>query len=149
MRMSRNRYRMLYSALVIAAFFVPAYGRVSAFSFLGLAIGSVQADSEITFVDVFVVLLPLLFIPISALLIFYRALRQRPLSGLVLSLPLFFLLFFCLILSFDMSRQLNDVSTLGLVKEMSPGFYIAAFASVLLLFSYSKREALNLESNTE
>ena len=149
MRMSRNRYRMLYSALVVAAFFVPAYGGVSAFHFLELAISSVQTDPEITFVDVFVILLPLVFVLISALLIFYRASRQQHLSGLVLSLPLFFLLFFCLILSFDMNRQLDNASTLGLVKEINVGFYVASVASVLLLFSYNKREAMNLETNPE
>jgi fatty-acid desaturase len=137
---------MLYSALLIAAFFIPAYNHVSAFSFIGLAIGAVSTDSEVTFIDIMVVLLPLLFIPISACIILWRAFKHRPFNGLLLSLPLFFLLFFFLILSFDMNRQVNNVNAITLIKEMSIGFYLAALASVLLLFSYSKREALNLGS---
>lgn len=144
--MSRNRYRMLYSALLIAAFFVPAYNNISAFTFIGLALSAVRTDTEVTLIDLAVILLPLLFIPISGFIILYRAVKHKPFNGLLLSLPLFFLLFFFLILSFDMNRHLNNVNMIGLIKDMSVGFYLASLASVLLLLSYSKREALNYGS---
>ena len=94
MRLSRNRYRMIYSSLLIAAFFIPAYGGVSAFGFIRLAIGAVRTDSEVTLVDVLVIVLPLLFILLSALVILLRAVKRKPFNGLLLCLPFFFLLFF-------------------------------------------------------
>ena len=146
MRMSRNRYRIIYSALLLAAFFLPAYNNVSAYRFTGLAIESAQTDAEVTFMDAMVILIPLLFIPISALLILFRALQQKPINGLLLSLPLFFLFFFFVILSFDVNRETSNADILGMLKDMRFGFYMAAMASVLLLFSYSKRESLNVGS---
>jgi hypothetical protein len=146
--MSRNRYRIIYSALLIAAFFIPAYSNVSAYRFIGLAIGSAQTDAEVTFMDALVILIPLLFIPLSALLILFRALRQKPINGLLLSLPLFFLLFFFLILSFDVNRETSNADMFGMLKDMRFGFYMAALTSVLLLFSYSKRESLNFDPKT-
>lgn len=146
MRSSRNRCRMVYSALLLAAFFIPAYNNVSAYGFIGLAIASVKTDAEVTFLDALVILIPLLFIPLSALLILFRAFRKKPFNGLLLSLPLFFLLFFFFILSFDVNRQTSDADMIGLLKGMRFGFYIAALAAVLLLLSYSKRESLNFNS---
>lgn len=96
--------------------------------------------------DALVILFPLLFIPISALLILFRALRQKPVSGLLLSLPLFFLFFFFVIFSFDVNRETSNADMLAMLKDMRFGFYVAAMASVLLLFSYSKRESLNFGS---
>lgn len=146
MRLSRNKYRMIYSSLLIAAFFIPAYSGLSAFGFIRLAIGAVRTDAEVTIVDLLVIVLPLLFIFFSSLVILLRAIKRKPLNGLLLSLPLFFLLFFFLIISVDRSRQLTSTNLFNLMRDMSPGGYIAAFASVLLLFSYSRREALNLSS---
>jgi hypothetical protein len=62
----------------------------------------------------------------------------------VLAMPLFFIAYFFLILSFDMSRQMTNANAFSLLTQMSIGFYVATAASVLLLFSYSRREALNL-----
>jgi len=137
---------MIYSALLIAAFFIPAYGHVSAFGFLRLALGSIRTDTEVTYIDLLVILLPLIFIPISAVIILVRAAKQKPFNGLLLSLPLLFLAFFSLILSFDMNRQVNSTNVIGLIKDMSVGFYLASLASILLIFSYSKRESLNFGS---
>jgi hypothetical protein len=137
---------MIYSALLIAAFFIPAYNGISAFSFIGIALSAIKNDSDVTYVDLLVILLPLLSIPVSAGIILWRAAKRRHFNGILLSLPLFFLLFFFLILSFDMNRQINNVSAITLIKDMSVGFYIAALASVLLILSYSRREALNFGS---
>lgn len=146
LRISRNTYRMMYSALLLATFFTPAYNNISGFHFIGLAFGTAQSDAEVTFVDLLVVVVPLLFVPLSALLILYRAARRRPFTGLLLALPLFFLLFFFLILSFDVNRQAANSGLFSFLRNMSLGFYMAACAAVLLLLSYSKRESFNLSS---
>lgn len=146
MRVNRYQYRAVYSAMVIIAFFIPAYHNVSAFGFLIMISGYIDTDSEITLIDLSVVLLPLLLIPATALLILIKAISKKPLSSLLLSLPFFSLTFFFLILSVDMNRHVNSNSILELFTQMSVGFYLAAFASLLLLFSYSRRESLNLGS---
>lgn len=143
MRNTRNQYRMLFSALLIAAFFLPAYSHISAFGFIGLAINAVETDAELTLIDLSVVLLPLLLIPFSAIYIFWRAIRQKPLSGMLLSLPFAFFLLFTLVVSLDISRHLADTGPVGFVKEMRFGFYLAALAAILLLFTYRKRKSVN------
>ncbi len=149
MRLNRNHYRAIYAALVVIAFFIPAYGRISAFHFLLIAIDSVGADNEITIVDLVIVLLPFLFVHLTALIILLRAINNKPQNSLLFALPFFSIALFFLILSFDMNRQVNNTNVFGLLKEMSFGFYIAALASLLLLFSYSRREALNLSSENQ
>lgn len=144
MRVNRYQYRAIYSALVIVAFFIPAYHHVSAFEFLFLAIGSIGIDSEITLVDLFVVLLPLLLIPAAALWILVKTIVRKPLNSVLLGLPFFSILFFFLILWFDRSRQVSSGNPLTMLTQMRVGFYLAAVASLLLLFSYSRRESLNL-----
>ncbi len=146
MRINRNKYRALYAALVLIAFFIPAYSNVSAFQFLFLAVGSITGESEITLLDLAVVLIPLLLVPLGAALILIRSVKKKPLNSLLLGLPFFSIAFFFLILSFDVNRQVNNTNAFGLLKQMSIGFYIAASASLFLLFSYSRREALNLNS---
>lgn len=146
MRLHRNHYRAVYAGLIIAAFFIPAYNNISAFRFLWMAIGAINTDSELTFIDLTVVLIPLLLIPAASLVVFIRALKKKTQNSLLLSLPFFSLAFFFLILSFDMNRQVNSLNILELLKQMSVGFYIAAFASFLLLFTHSRRESLNLHS---
>jgi hypothetical protein len=136
----------MYAALIIIAFFVPAYGSTSAFRFFISAIDSVGSDSEITLMDIFIVLLPLLLVPLAAAIILFRAIRRMAPNSLLLGLPFFSIAFFFLILSFDVTRQVNNGNVFRLLKQMSVGFYIAILASLLLLMSYSRREALNLSS---
>lgn len=144
MSLHRNQYRAFYAALIVAAFFIPAYDKVSAFQFLWVAVDSIDNDTELTFIDLMVVLIPLLLIPFTAVLILFRAIRNKSQNSLLLGLPFFSLIFFFLLLSFDMSQQASTLNALELLKQMQVGFYIAALASLLLLLSYSRRESLNL-----
>ena len=146
MRLSRNQCRAIYAGLIIIACFIPAHGHVSAFSFLQLAIGGIHSDTELTVIDLVVVLIPLLLIPTAAMIVLVRALQNKTLNSLLLGLPFFSLSFFFLILSFDVNRQGASGNIFGLLLEMNIGFYIAMAASLLLLVSYSRREALNLSS---
>ncbi len=143
MSIKRNQYRAIFAVVVIVAFFIPAYNSVSAFQFLLLALGSLRNDSEITLVDLLVILLPLLLVPATALLILFQALNKRRVNSLLLCLPFFSMAFFFLIFSFDRVRQVSSFSVLNLLTEMRVGFYLAAFASLLLLFSYNRRESFN------
>lgn len=144
MRLSRNRFRMIYAALVIVSFFIPAYQNVSAFEFFSLAIGDIRSEADVTLLDLVVILIPLLLIPFTALYVLMRAANKKPMNGLLLGLPLFSFAFFFLILSLDINRNVNNVDVLELLKEMSFGFYITAMGALLLLFTYSKKEALNV-----
>lgn len=144
MAVKRNQFRALYAILVIISFFIPAYNHFSAFQFLLLALSSLGAESEITLIDLLVILFPLLLIPFTALLILIRSLSKKPLNTLLLCLPFFSFSFFFLIFSLDMVRQVNSGNVLNLLTQMRIGFYLAAAASLLLLFSYSRRESLNL-----
>jgi hypothetical protein len=146
MRLNRNQCRAVYAALIILAFFIPAYDQTSALHFLFLSVGTVGTDSEITLLDLGVILLPLLLVPFTAIVVLVKAVKKRPLNSLLLSLPFFSLAFFFLILSFDVSRQVNSTTVFSFVTQMRVGFYLAAFASLLLLLSYSRRESLNLNS---
>jgi hypothetical protein len=144
MKVNRNQYRAIYAALLIIAFFIPAYDDVSAFQFSLLVLRSAGADNEITLLDLLVILLPLLLILLTAMLILFKAVNKRPLNSLLLCLPFFSIAVFFLLLLFDINRQIDGTSLLNLLTQMHIGFYVAGFASLLLLFSYSRRESLNL-----
>lgn len=144
MRFSRNQTRAIYAGLIIVAFFIPAHGDTSAFGFLKLAINSIGSDTELTVIDLMVFLIPLLLIPATATIVLVRALQNKALNSLLLGLPFFSLTFFFLIFSFDVNWQGAGGNALSLLLQMSIGFYTAVVASLLLLLSYSKREALNL-----
>lgn len=143
MRISRNQYRTLYASLIIIAFFIPAYDNISGAGFLNLAFGTVNRDDELTMVDFLIISIPLLLIPLTAFIILFKSLRKKSLTGLLLSLPFFSLVFFILLLSFDMNKEVNNAGIFSLLKNMRYGFYIASMASLFLLFSQSRREALN------
>ncbi len=147
MRFNRHHSRSLYAALIITAFFIPAYNSDSAFRFLTMAIGSLSTDAEVTVLDLLVVILPLLLIPVACGMILFRSLKKMPVNTILLGLPFFSIVFFFLILSFDMNRQITTTNAFALLTQMSIGFYVAAAASLLLLCSYSRREALNLGSS--
>lgn len=142
MRISRNHSRAICALLIIIAFFIPAYGNISALDFLNLAIHSVNNDAELTLLDLVIVSIPLLLVPLTALLILYRSLQKRTLNSLLLGLPFFSLAFFMLLVSFDINKNVSGSGMLMLVRNMRFGFYVAASASLLLLFSQSRREAL-------
>ena len=144
MNLNRNQYRAIFAMVVLIAFFIPAYERVSAFQFLFLVLNSFDSDGEITLLDLLVILLPLLLVPAAAVLILLRIVNKKPVTSLLLCLPFFSVAFFFFIFSFDRIRQVNSVTMLNLLAEMRVGFYLAAFASLLLLFSYNRRESLNM-----
>jgi hypothetical protein len=47
-----------------------------------------------------------------------------------------------------MLRQVNSANVLNLLAQMRVGFYLATLAALLLLFSYNRREYLNLGSGS-
>lgn len=143
MRFTRNQYRALYASLIIVAFFIPAYNNISAAGFLSLALGTVKSDDEMTMIDFVIISFPLILILLTAFLILFRSLRKRSSTSLLLGLPFFSLAFFIVLLSFDVNKEVSNTGIFSLLKNMRYGFYIASFASLLLLFSHSRREALN------
>ena len=147
MRITRNHSRAICASLIIMAFFIPAYGEVSALDFLNLAIHSASNDAELTLFDLIIVSVPLLLVPLAAILILFRSLRKRTLNSLLLGLPFFSLTFFIVLVSFDINQGTGSSGILNFFKNMRIGFYLAGLASLLLLFSHSRREALNAGSH--
>lgn len=143
MVLNRSKCRAIFALLIIFAFFVPAYHSVSAFQFLFIALSALRADNEVTFIDLLVVLLPLLSIPLTALFIFIRTVINKPLNVLLLNIPFFSVTFFFLIFSLDMNRQSSSTTVFDLLPQMRIGFYLATLASLLLIFSYSREEAMD------
>jgi hypothetical protein len=146
MRITRNQSRAVCASIIIIAFFIPAYGEVSALGFLNLAIHSASNDAELTLFDLTIVLIPLLLIPLTAILILFRSLQKRTLNSLLLGIPFVSLIFFMLLVWLDINQGMESPGVLRFFKNMRLGFYLAGLASLLLLFSQSRREALNAGS---
>ncbi|HVF81655.1 MAG TPA: hypothetical protein VM884_06965 [Flavisolibacter sp.] len=129
------RSRLILSALIIFSFFLPSYEGVSAFGFVGLAIAEAKAHAEITLVDVLILLTPLIFIPVVALVIGFRSVTQVPVRTTVIGLPLLLLLFFFALLSYTGKSSNIHIPASDLFFSMQIGFYVAAISSLLLVFT--------------
>lgn len=135
-----NKSRLPLSVLLLIAFFIPAYNNVSAFTFIGLAFSEAKAQTEITFIDVLILITPLIFIPVIAVVILIRSVMQVRIRKSVTGLPLLLLLFFIALLSFTGNRSTLHFPVSKLLFGMQVGFYLTAIASLLLLFTKNKRK---------
>src|ERR1043165_7112241 len=97
MRKAGTLFRILYTLLIIASFFIPAYAGVSAVKFFEIMIASAKADGEIELFDLLVRLVPLALIPLAAFFILVRTVLSIYSKRFLVGLPLLFLLSFLLI----------------------------------------------------
>ena len=137
MKYLKTRARLILCILIIAAFFIPSYNNVSAYGFIKLAFLETKDHSEVTSTDVLITIVPLLLVPLSALVIVIRTAVHLPTRKTYLGLPLIFLIFFFVILLPGGSTISGKFSDPKVLLEMQAGFYLAATAAVLLLFTRS------------
>lgn len=151
MKFIKTKARVLLCVVITAAFFIPSYNGISGFSFINRAFSETVTNSEITETDVLITIIPLLFIPLSALMILICAWLQVTTRKIFLALPLLFMLFFFGILYLGASNSSDGFSSPGVFLRMQPGFYIAGLASLLLIYTknYKKRKHRRNISSSE
>ena len=151
MKILKTKARLLLCGVIIAAFFIPAYNNISGLSFINRAFSEAKTHNEITETDVLITIIPLLFIPFSALLILVRAVAHVSTRKTYLALPLLFMLFFFGILYISSGNTSGGFSSPKVFFQMQPGFYIAGLASLLVIFTknYKKRRHRHSVPSTE
>lgn len=134
MKTSLAKSRMALCALILLAVFLPAYNGYSAVSFIPLVLAEVS-NGEINLTDAAISIIPVLLVPVSAIVVGMFQLLRIPLRRVYVAMPLVFLLFFTGIL-FTAERSANPSSSVfGLFKRAGLGFYLAYIACLLLPFT--------------
>lgn len=123
--------RPVLCSLILLAFFLPAYKNYSAFNFVPLAVNETSIGSGVTSTDVLMLLIPLLLVPVVAILFFILYAYRISIKPVYLAMPLVFASFF-LLLFFRGQGSSGSVLT---VKELGAGFYLGAIAVALLPFT--------------
>lgn len=140
MKLLATQYRLFLPVLIIAAFFIPAYHNISGFNFISLALAEPKGHADISQTDALIIILPLVFIPLSALLIFIRSYLHLPTRMTVVVLPFLFLVFFIALLPFSRNINRSDLSFPKILFTMQIGFYVVAISSLLLIFTKNYRK---------
>lgn len=135
MKTLAKKARLVLCSLLIVAFFIPSYNGISAFNFIPIAFAQPEVNSEITLTDVLVAVVPLFFIPLSALGILFLFWMKMPARKTYLALPLFSILTFTGILFTGLNSGSAFSSGRAFLMQMGIGFYIALIAAVLLPFT--------------
>jgi uncharacterized membrane protein YhaH (DUF805 family) len=136
MRAIISKARYLLCCLIILAFFIPSYQNISGFSFIPLAFSAVEGQSEISSIDVFIAVVPLVLIPVSALAILVRTSLRKTTRKTIKALPLICLFIFTVILFMSLrSISGGGRSSLRILSHMQGGYYVVAVASLLLPFT--------------
>lgn len=130
-----TKSRLLFCILIIAAFFIPAYHNISALGFISLAFQEADKHADITFIDVLILITPLVFIPVTALVIMIRSVTYVPIRKTIIVLPFLLLVFFLAILSFSGNSNSYNLFASTILLNMQVGFYLAGAASLLLIFT--------------
>ena len=139
MKFLPTKSRRLLPVLIVAGFFIPAYHGISAFQFVLLALQEAKLHSDITISDALIIVVPLGLVPLTAIGIFIRAILKKTIRTTVTALPALLLFFTLAIVSFSGTISGYDVSFPSVLIHMQPGFYIIAFASLLLIATKDQR----------
>ncbi|HZH64408.1 MAG TPA: hypothetical protein VEY10_05895 [Flavisolibacter sp.] len=134
-----SKSRLPLAILLLLSFFIPASNNISAFNLIAIAFSEAKSQADITAVDVFVGIAPLVSIPILAIVISVRSAMQLSIRKTVLLLPLVLLIFFFTLLSFTLNSSRIHLSGSKLLSNMQIGFYLAVVASLLLVFTKNWR----------
>jgi glucan phosphoethanolaminetransferase (alkaline phosphatase superfamily) len=130
-----NKYRLPLAILNLISFFIPAYDNTSGFQFIGLAFAEAEARAEITLIDVLIIITPLIFIPVITLVVCIRSAMKARIRTTIIGLPLVLLVFFFVLLVFTGIASNDHITASKLFFSMEIGFYVAAIASLLLIFT--------------
>lgn len=123
--------RLVLCALIVLAFFLPAYKGYSGLRFLPVALSEAANKSGVTSTDVLILLMPLLMIPLSAIGVYTLFVMTVFIKRIYLAMPLLFLVFFFTLLF----RSPGMASSDGFLGAAQIGFYITALAACGLPFT--------------
>jgi len=139
MKALTTKSRLLVCAVIIIAFFVPAYDGISGFSYISFAFKNLEGQTEITTMDVWVTIIPLLLIPISAAAILVRSYYKLSTRKTYMFLPAVCFGFFTVILFFSQKSGGAVFSGRVVLMEMTIGFYLTAIGCAILPFTKTPR----------
>ncbi len=128
MKKTIARARLWLCGIIVLAFFLPAYGGYSAFSFIPLAF-SEAANGSVTKMDIIILIVPLLLIPAAAVAISGLFLLRISVRRIYLAVPVIFLVFFLMVLF--RSPGMTATSLRG----MQLGFYTMVLATACFAFT--------------
>lgn len=126
--------RLLLCAMIVFAFFLPAYAGYSAMRFIPLALS--EADkSNVTTMDALILIVPLVLIPAIAFTVLGLFLLRIAIMQSYLALPLLFMVFFLGLLF----RSPGMAAAGGGIRGLQIGFYLMALSAAALPFTKNAR----------
>lgn len=136
--------RPLLCAVVVLAFFLPAYQACSGFQFISLALAEAANKNGVTTTDVMILLLPMMLIPASAGILGAAFALRISVQRIYTVLPFVFFTFFTLLF---FRSQAHATSQPGGAQI---GFYLTGVATALLPFTKNaKRKSRRRRRNTK
>lgn len=142
MKTLQNKGRWVLCLLIIAAFFLPGYNGYSGYQFVSASFEEVAQLSGVTSTDVVIAVVPLVMIPVTALVLWLFVAVRFPIRRIYVGLPLLFLLFFTGILLAAEKNGQPVSSPFAILARLEVGFYTALLCSLLLPYTRNpKRKA--------
>lgn len=129
MRTLIDKARVLLCAIIVVSFALPGYAGYSALSFLSRALSETKVSSGVTELDAFILLAPLLLIPVTAIGIGASFVAHRTVARIYLAMPLVFFVFFMVLLF--RSPGMTDAG----IGQLQIGFYTTVLAACGLPFT--------------
>jgi hypothetical protein len=139
MKLFKTKARVPLCGFIFLAFFLPAYQGNSAFQFISIVLSQVNKAYDITTTDAYIAIFSMLLIPFSALLLMIRTALRIATRSIYVAMPLIFFLFFTGLLFTNISSVTNS-SRFNAFAHTGIGFYLAALACILLLFTKNPRK---------
>lgn len=127
--------RVVLSGLILIAFFLPSYNGISGHQFIGIVVSEIRVNNDLTSADMFIVLLPLLLVPVSAFLIGFASWFGVSVRRTIIALPLLALFGFTCVFVLSAGSASAEVSPLAILFRMGIGFWLALFAAAGLPFT--------------
>ena len=132
--------RPILCGLIILAFFLPAYHGISGFSYIPFAFSTLEGQNEITEMDIWVTIIPLILIPVTSIAILVRAYMRVSTRKTVIFLPALCFAFFTVILFVSQKSGGASFSGRAVLFEMTFGFYLTAIGCAFLPFTKTPRK---------
>lgn len=128
--------RLLLCTMIVLSFFLPAYAGYSALRFIPLALSEAADKSNVTTLDVLMLIVPLVLIPVIAFTILGLFLLRVAVMQSYLALPLLFMIFFLTLLF----RSPGIAAAGGGLRGLQIGFYFMALSAVTLPFTKNAKQ---------
>lgn len=131
----KSNLRIVACIILLLAFLFPVFRGLTALDFIQLAIKETQSNTEITPVDLLIVLTPLFTIPVTAIAIIIRSSVYVNTRKTLLCLPLICFFFFFIVFYFGTNRQLDQLFSFTFFSKIGFGFYLGSFSALLIPFT--------------